>query len=118
MDDVLSSFLTQLLLGLISVFVPVFTAWLGVKIKAAVADIKRRNGEDFEWALDSAVSVAVLAAEQAHLAGYIQDKKTYALGVVEKMLAERGVKIDLDVISAAIEAEVMKAFNKKKLASE
>jgi hypothetical protein len=44
------------------------------------------------------------AAEQAGLANIITDKKNYAINAAEKMLEEKGLYVDLDVIDAQIEA--------------
>lgn len=55
--------------------------------------------------------MAVLAAEQLGITGAIDDKKSYAITVAERMLAERGIKVDLDALDAAIEAAVAEELN-------
>lgn len=56
--------------------------------------------------------MAVLAAEQLGLTGVIDDKKSYAITVAERMLAERGIKVDIDALDAAIEAAVAEELNR------
>lgn len=81
-------------------------------IKKTVDQIKANMDDRLEWALDTAVKMAVFAAEQVKLRDALIDKKNYALEIAESYLAERGFKIDLKLLDAAIEAEVMKQFNK------
>jgi len=59
--------------------------------------------------------IAVNAAEQAKAAGWIEDKKIYAIGFCEKWLSSRGMNVDLDAIEAAVEAAVYEEFNKSPL---
>jgi hypothetical protein len=46
------------------------------------------------------------------MAGYVEDKKTYALHIAERWLAAKGLRIDLELIDAAIEAAVWEELNK------
>ena len=61
-------------------------------------------------------TAAVQAAEQSGLAGLIKNestiKKQYALQVAQAWLDAKGVKIDLQVIDAAIESAVLTEFGK------
>ena len=41
----------------------------------------------------------------------IKDKKVYAFDIAERWLELHGIKIDLDLIDAAIEAAVYEKFN-------
>jgi DNA-directed RNA polymerase specialized sigma24 family protein len=60
-----------------------------------------------------AVEIAVLAAEQMEIGGFIEDKKQYALNIAQAYLNEHGWdEFDIDVLEAAIEAEVLKQFPK------
>lgn len=103
-------FLGIVLPVLASLLAGLFIAW----ITKLVNQIKAQLDHRYIWMLDEAVRVAVLAAEQANLAGFIEDKKAYALDVAEKWLGERGFKIDLGVLADRIEAAVMEEFNKDK----
>lgn len=114
-QDFVSTFLQEfmgiVLPVLASLLAGLFIAW----ITKLVNQIKEQLDNRFVWMLEEAVRIAVLAAEQANLAGFVEDKKQYALGVAEKWLGERGFKIDLGVLADRIEAAVMEHFNKDKL---
>ena len=74
----------------------------------------KQNKPDVAYALESAAVMAVHAAEQAGAAGYISNKKTYAVDIAQKWLKAKGVSIDLELIMAAIEAAVLTEFNRFK----
>ena len=61
--------------------------------------------------------MVVQAAEQLHLTDVIQDRKAYAIEQLQKVLNQRGVKVDVSVIDLAVEAAVMQEFNLGKPAS-
>lgn len=61
--------------------------------------------------LEQAALVAVTAAEQAGLADLTKNKREYAFNVAQDWLKARGIKLDTDLIYAAIEAAVWKEFN-------
>lgn len=69
-----------------------------------------------QWAAATAVvSTIVAAAEQSGLAGYISAqgaaKKAWAIDQIKRIIAERGLPpIDIDTLSAMIEAEVLRQF--------
>ncbi len=65
--------------------------------------------------LEDAAKMAVRAAEQAGIAELIDDKKQYAIQIVELWLEARHVSVDIDLIDAAIEAAVLKEFTKPEL---
>lgn len=66
-------------------------------------------------AIKKAVTLAVKAAEGLELGGFIDDKKQYALNIAQNWLdAEGWDEIDIDILEAAIEAEVLALFNKDK----
>lgn len=102
-------FLSIVLPVLASLLAGLVIAW----ISKVVAEIKGKMDDRFIWVFDEAVRVAVLAAEQAELAGYIANKKAYAIDIAQRYLESRGFKIDLALLSDRIEAAVMEQFNKK-----
>jgi hypothetical protein len=110
MDETLWKFLEQLLVIAATTLLPMFLAWLAPKVIAAWADLKS-NKSDLAFGLELAAKMAVQAAEQAKLGGALIDKKQYALEIAQKWLTSYGVKIDLALIDAAIEAAVMTEFN-------
>lgn len=111
-QDVLSSFATQILVYLMPVLASLVAAWLIAKVKLAWQETKT-NKPELVFFLEQFARMAVRAAEQSGAAGLIVDKRKYAFEIVEKMLLEKGWKIDLDVIYAAIEAAVLEEFNKE-----
>lgn len=69
----------------------------------------RASRPDEAAILERVARMAVYAAEQAKLNEAITDKKVYALDWAESFLRERyGLKLDLNDLSLAIEAEVGK----------
>jgi hypothetical protein len=115
--DVLSVFAQKFLEAALPVLASLLAAWLVAKIRQAWSQLSAKDPELAYW-LSSGADMAVNAAEQAQLAGLISDKKIYALGVLEKYLAEHGVKLDLVVMSAAIEAAVWTEINRDKAVAE
>lgn len=84
--------------------------WLRAQRAALLAKLSDRERE----ILLQAVEIAVRAAEQSGLAGYISDvaesKKRFALEAAERYLANFGLVMDLDVLSDMIESEVRRQF--------
>ena len=115
--DVLFKFLEQFLLAMIPVFVPILGALLIPKAIRAWQVVKEKSGIE-PWVLDEIVRMAVQAAEQAKVAGYIDDKKGYAIDVASLWLKSKGIKLDLGLIDAAIEAAVLDMFNKPEKVGE
>lgn len=110
---VLSVFAQQLFLALLPFIAAPLAAWLFVKFRAAWAEFKN-NQPDATFYLESVVRMAVLAAEKAELPGWAKGKRDYAFAIVEKMLAAKGLVVDIDVIYAAIEAAVYDEINREK----
>jgi hypothetical protein len=106
-----SSVVTNLIVVVvIPIIVPPLAAWLFAKAMNAWKEF-RMNQPNLAYALDVIAPLVVKAAEQMHVAGYIEDKKTYALDLAQKYLEAHGIKnVQLEVIEAAIEAAVFDAF--------
>jgi len=113
--DFVSVFVQEFLGIVVPVLASLLAGLLIAWIKKLVEEIKVKMDHRFIWMLDEAVRVAVLAAEQANLAGFVEDKKSYAIDVAEKWLAARGFKVDLGILADQIEAAVMEEFNKEKI---
>jgi hypothetical protein len=101
----LSRFLETLALAAIPVLVPFICALLIAQIRK-VWESAQNWKPDLAEVLSDAVSMAVTAAQQAGIAGFIQDKKSYAIDVAQKYLKAHGLNVDLILISAAIESAV------------
>lgn len=78
--------------------------WLEEKIKSERPDIY--------MTLSWLASAAVKSAEQAGAAGLIEDKKKYALDLIQKRLVEYGITVDISEIEAEIEKAVFEEINK------
>ena len=108
----LSDFLEILLAALLPVAVGFAVAYLKALTEKKLAEIKSEWPDAFS-VVEMIASQVVRAAEQAGVAGFVDDKKKYALEMAEKWLLQYDLDIDLDLISAAIEAEVMRQFKKE-----
>ena len=109
--DILSKFVEALLLALAPLLASLAAAWLLAAARKAWADYRAAEPGKAYW-IEEIASIAVRAAEQAGLAGYIENKKDYALHIAERWLAAKGLRIDLELIDAAIEAAVWEELNK------
>lgn len=116
--EFVSEVLQTLILALIPVLVPVLVSiaiiyWrkAKVEIQAKLSEIHAKAPVVYE-ALMIAARIAVEAAEQLALSGKIQEKKQFAIDFVENLLAQQGIKMDLDIISAAIESALLQTINK------
>lgn len=94
--EFVNSFAQSLLIALIPVLVAVLMRW-------AKQEWKRVHLP--EWLANYAI-VAVKAAEQANIAGLIEDKKPYAIEALQSFLDAHGVKLDANALDAAIEEAV------------
>jgi len=108
--------LQEFAMGLLVLVLPVLSVFL---IKALNALVKKwlveleNSKPELKWYLDEAAALAVRAAEQSGLQGFVEDKKLYALEIAQKFLDEHGwEEVDVAVLEAAIEAEVLKQFPK------
>ena len=99
----------------VTAIAPALFALIVVIIKKKYAEFKS-YANDYGWDLDQIANMAVKAAEEAKFAGLIEDKMAYALDIAQKQLDKKGIKIDLAVIKAAIEAAVYSEMNKDKIA--
>ncbi len=109
--NVLQEFVMGLLLAALPVLavyaIRALKVW-GDKVLATFED----KGSLF-WALSEAAEVAVKAAEKMNLSEFIYDKKDYALEIVQRFLDNAGwEEVDVELLEAAVEAEVLKQFPK------
>jgi hypothetical protein len=108
--------LSQLLMAVLTIVIPALAAyaakWLKAKADAIVLEAEA-FAPDWADALREVAMIAVGAAEQSKLAGLIEDKREYAFEIAEKWLLAKGFDIDIDLIYAAIEREVIQQFPKK-----
>ena len=106
--------LQNIILLAVTAIAPALFALIVVIIRKKYAELKSYASE-YGWDLDQFAELAVKAAEGMNLDGQIQDKKAYAIQIVQKQLDGRGIKLDISVIEAAVEAAVFSQFNKKEV---
>ena len=115
MDEFWKSFANSLIMAFAPIIAALIAGWLAVTIKRIWAGIKADRPE-LAYTLETVARIAVQAAEQAGAAGYIEDKKQYAIEFIQNYLDAQGWgAIDVSVIEAAIEAAVYNEFNKDEI---
>ena len=114
LEQFISVFLQKFLEIVLPVLATALAGLLIAWITKIVSDLKSKLTEDQNWMLKEIVRTAVFAAEQANVAGFVKDKKDYALDIAEKWMAEKGLNIDLEVLDAMIEAAVYAELNRDK----
>lgn len=117
MDELWQKLVEQLVLNAIPLLVPLVIAWV-VRLLTQVWSEFKANRPEVAYYVESAAEFAVTAAEQVGLSGKLSEfadsKLDYAMEMAQRWLAENNVKyIDIDLLRAAIEAEVLKQFPKK-----
>jgi hypothetical protein len=110
--DFLSAFLQKFLEVVLPVLATALAGLAIAWITKLINDVKARLTEDQEWIINQAIEAAVLAAEQIDLKGVVIDKKDYALQVAMQWLSLKGIKINLNILDARIEAAVFDQFNR------
>lgn len=108
--DLLQPILQVLLQVLLPVVLSAIAVWVKQLISKAKAEIEDAN---LQWLLALAQQF-VLAAEQAGVVGQIEDlgeeKKKMVIELLQKAADSRGLKLDVSVLSAIVEAAVVSAF--------
>lgn len=102
----IQNFLTLVLV----VLAPVVVGYL-IKVLSSVWGEIKQHEPDLATELQTAADFAVKAAEQSGLAQLIENtsvaKKKYACDLATAWLATRGIKLDVGLIEAAVEAAVI-----------
>jgi hypothetical protein len=106
LSKLLQDALVLLLTGLVGILIPFALNW--VKLKLA-----NLNQAQLDL-MQQAVAMFVSAAETLGVADRIEDKKEWVLGEIQVYLNSKGIKLDVQLIDAAIEAEVFNQFNRYK----
>lgn len=108
--DVFQKFVFNILVAVLPVLAVYVIAWVKAQVDLRLSQIENSKPK-FAEALRSAASLAVQAAEQAGFAKLVDDKKQYAFNIAQIWLDENGwEEIDIDILDAAIEAEVNKLY--------
>lgn len=113
-SDILQALLETLITVLVPVLATFAIAGIRVWMTKAQASIP---AEQLAFA-SSLAKEFVKAAEQSGLAGLIADegreKKAFVISKMEAVLEQKGIKIDMDVISALVESAVYEAVTQSK----
>ena len=115
MTDATNTFVQMLLEEAVRVLTPILIAAVIGAVGVGIQWLRAKVG-DARWAqVEQAVQYAVFAAEQAGLTNELMRaggaKKALALDLAQQFLKARGVNIDLERLSALIEAEVAQSLN-------
>lgn len=111
----MNMFLQNFMMAAIPVVVPALAALVIAGVRKLWSETQSR-APDVAYYIREAAKISVSAAEQSGAAGFIKDKKEYALELAEAWLAEQKITVDVRLIEAAIEAAVYDEINKPKLA--
>lgn len=110
--DLLQEFVFNLMVIALPIISAFLVAALRALIKKWLAELEA-NKPQLHWYLLQAAEVAVAAAEKMDASEFIEDKKQYAIEIAQSWLDAHGWdEVDIDVLEAAIEAEVLKQFPK------
>ena len=97
---------------LLTVILPFIASALAALTKKWLAELEAKKPQLWAY-LDKAVEIGVAAAEKAGAVGFIENKKQYAFQIAQQWLDEHGWdEVNVDLLEAAIEAEVLKQFPK------
>ena len=111
----LNDALSLLAQTLLIIALPIVIAFLFQWVRQRSAEIRSRLTAQQQQFIDAAVSFAVRAAEQSglkqQLAGGGQGKKAFAIKAAQDYLGQLGVKMDVNLLSTMIEAEVHQQFS-------
>jgi len=114
METETNALLQTLLQTIIIVFVPVLGTLATIALQRLSSQIKGKVGEQNYSLAENLAYQFVLAAEQSGLSGAIKDeaavKKEWAMSQLDGALRAKGIKLDLPVLSALIEAKVHETF--------
>lgn len=108
----LTNALVAALQAILVVVLPILATFVVQWLKAKVAAVKNGMDADLFWRLEQAALIVVKAAEQMHANETIQDKKKYALALLNDFLMTRGIKLDLNMLEALVESAVLTEFNR------
>lgn len=112
--DLLVKFVYLFLSAAMPVLVGYLVALLDKQVKLAKAKLQAEQPAIYAQ-LDAIIKMGVFAAEQAGMNGWIEDKKEYALGIIQKELDARGFSgFDAAQLEAKLEAAVFEQLNKDK----
>lgn len=116
--DELNKFINLLLQAAVTALAPIVVAYVIATLRS-LRDRARAELSTEQWAIvEAVVATVVSAAEQSGLANHIsaegRAKKEWAIAEAARILSRYGLSVNLDTISALIEAEVYRQLNAHK----
>lgn len=117
----MSEFWQTVLMKVLDVLIPLLVPALIAAVSAYAANVWRQfkdSKADVAYAIENAAQFVVKAAEQMGLMDQLENwadsKLDYAIDMADRYLDAQGyTNIDLELLRAAIEAEVLKQFPKQ-----
>ena len=109
-NELLSTVLQGVLIAVLPTLTAAFVRWAWAQADK-VWDMIQAAQPTVAGVLDEVALFAVKAAEQAGAGDFTIEKKDYALDVAQRWLAAQGLRIDTDLVGAAIEKAVLEVFN-------
>ncbi len=109
-----NDFLSALAQGLLIIAIPILVFALFQWMRQRGAEIRSRLRVEQQQFIDSAVGLAVRAAEQMGLSNQLQGgaaKKQQAIKSAQDYLNQLGVRLDVSLLTTLIEAEVSRQFS-------
>lgn len=103
--ELFSKILQAILEAALPILAAALASWAIGKAMEIFKKLKDKNPELYEI-LKVVCREAVTAAEQVYGGEHGSEKLQYAINVVEKYLAAKGIKLDIDIILAYIESAV------------
>ena len=115
MSDASNTFVQLLFEQAVTVLTPIVVALVIALLAQGIRWVQGRLSVQQWNAIQLAINFAVLAAEQSGLASEIcksgAAKKALAIDLAQQFLKARGIKLDLEELSALIEASVYTNFH-------
>lgn len=108
-DTLLSSGLGEILGNLILTLIGIIIPMVGA---AVVSFLRSKLSASQLQILADVASMAVQAAEQGKIGGFVTNKKASAINAASALLASRGIKVSPEALDAAIEAAVLATINR------
>lgn len=113
-----SDLVQPLLETVLSLLLPIVLGFVAVWLKNLVAKIKAEMSESQLAFITALAGQLVLAAEQSGLTGVItnvgEEKKAMVMAALQAAADEKGIKINVELLSAIVEAAVVDAFGLSK----
>jgi len=108
--NLLQEFAFNLAVALLPIIAGFVVAALNALVKKWLQELENSKPE-LSFYIFEAARLAVGAAEKMDFSGFIDGKKQYAIEIAQSYLDAHGwSEVDIDLLEAAIEAEVLKQF--------